>query len=124
MWDFLVLLQRPDQEVSTAGHMKLPYLTPRTLPLCYLFYLLLSALFCNVVWSLCLDLKRHLIQVHGRRREVGSFFSEEEAARCYDRHAVLAWGVRFDPHIYYYSCNLVSWWRLFSIVLFLHLRSL
>eukprot|EP00884_Botryococcus_braunii_P018485 jgi/Botrbrau1/531/Bobra.0010s0006.1 len=35
-----------------------------------------------------------LIKVNGKRKEVGSFNSEEEAARCYDRFAVLAWGVR------------------------------
>lgn len=36
-----------------------------------------------------------LIKVHGKRKELGSFTSEEAAARCYDRHAVLAWGARY-----------------------------
>jgi hypothetical protein len=36
-----------------------------------------------------------LIKVNGRRKELGSFLSEEEAAHCYDRHAVLAWGARW-----------------------------
>jgi hypothetical protein len=35
-----------------------------------------------------------LIKVHGKRKELGSFPTEEAAARCYDRHAVLAWGAR------------------------------
>ncbi|CAK0757170.1 hypothetical protein CVIRNUC_002518 [Coccomyxa viridis] len=35
-----------------------------------------------------------LIKVHGKRKELGSFTTEEAAARCYDRHAVLAWGAR------------------------------
>ena len=35
-----------------------------------------------------------LIKVHGKRKELGSFAAEEDAARCYDKHAVLAWGVR------------------------------
>ncbi|CAL8469832.1 g9374 [Coccomyxa elongata] len=42
-----------------------------------------------------------LIKVCGRRKELGSFQGEEEAARCYDRHSVLAWGARaktnFNP---------------------------
>ncbi len=35
-----------------------------------------------------------LIKVHGKRKELGSFTTEEGAARCYDKHAVLAWGAR------------------------------
>ncbi|BDA43845.1 probable AP2-like ethylene-responsive transcription factor PLT2 [Coccomyxa sp. Obi] len=42
-----------------------------------------------------------LIKICGRRKELGSFPGEEEAARCYDRHSVLAWGARaktnFNP---------------------------
>lgn len=34
------------------------------------------------------------LQICGRRKELGSFQGEEEAARCYDRHSVLAWGAR------------------------------
>jgi hypothetical protein len=37
---------------------------------------------------------KSLIKVCGRRKELGSFLGEEEAARCYDRHSVLAWGAR------------------------------
>ncbi|KAK9915695.1 hypothetical protein WJX75_002779 [Coccomyxa subellipsoidea] len=44
---------------------------------------------------------KSLIKVCGRRKELGSFLGEEEAARCYDRHSVLAWGARartnFNP---------------------------
>ena len=38
-----------------------------------------------------------LIKVRGKRKELGSFLSEEEAAHCYDRYAVLAWGARCSP---------------------------
>ena len=35
-----------------------------------------------------------LIKINGKRKELASFASEAEAARCYDRHATLAWGAR------------------------------
>ena len=35
-----------------------------------------------------------LIKINGKRKELASFSSEPEAARCYDRHATLAWGAR------------------------------
>ena len=37
-------------------------------------------------------------QVFGKRKELGSFATEEDAARCYDKHAVLAWGARYVLH--------------------------
>lgn len=42
-----------------------------------------------------------LIKVHGKRKELGSFTTEEAAARCYDRHAVLAWGARCDTCLFF-----------------------
>ncbi len=38
-----------------------------------------------------------LIKIHGKRKEIASFGDEAEAARCYDRHATLAWGARCAP---------------------------
>ena len=36
-----------------------------------------------------------LIKINGKRKEIASFADEAEAARCYDRHATLAWGARY-----------------------------
>lgn len=74
-----------------------------------------------------------LIKVHGKRKELGSFTTEEAAARCYDRHAVLAWGARCVRCTFLvssrcivcrYDRNAVLAWRLAYAIWPLHYTQL